>query len=410
LAIKAMMPRSWPPDSMTKLPEPRPVPPDEDPPESLEGEIFSLAPNLQMNSEQTRELRAAMEIVREPLAKARTLANYRAGRYPIKWSLDYFSTKIPWGNYYRTVTNLLWFDARLRAQDGDIEASLISVLSILSVAKSFGDEPIELSQVVRMGQSHAASQVLEIVLAQGQGSPKSLANVQRAFEDEASQPLFLFGVRGERAGYHHMMEAVKSGKLKASSVTGFGAIGKLKKWWENVSGELELRRSHAPLIRMMTEIVEIAKLPVEEQRKSYLDSNKDRNVSIVVKLLTQAEDTFAEAFWRNQSRLRCAIVGLAAERYRLAHSQWPDSLSSLVPEFLDRVPLDPYDAKSLRYRRLDDGVVIYSVGPNEVDYGGKLNRQWPPKTGTNIGFQLWDVNRRRQPWHPTPKSKDEEGE
>src|SRR5437867_10407221 len=56
LAIKALIPKPWPPDSMTKLPEPRVVRPDEEPPNSLEGEIFDLPPALQMNSEQIREL------------------------------------------------------------------------------------------------------------------------------------------------------------------------------------------------------------------------------------------------------------------------------------------------------------------------------------------------------------------
>jgi len=350
LAIKALIPKPWPPESMTKQPEPRPVKPDEEPPTSLEGEIFNLPQELQMNVEQTRELRAAMEMVKEPLAKARSLTNYRAGRYPIQWSVDYLSTKVPWLNDCRAVTNLLWLDARLRAQDGDTEGASISVLSILMVAKSFGDEPNLLSQIVRRAQSHAAALVLEIILGQGQASPNTLANAQRAFEDEASQPILLFSVRGERAGYHQMMEAVRSGKVKASSITGWGASGKIENWWQNVSGELELRVSQAPWIRMMTQIVEIAKLPVEEQRqrfKSYMRAIDKNDIPIFLRLTMPKEDAY-ESFWRNQSHLRCAIVGLAAERYRLAHSQWPDSLSSLVPEFLANVPLDPYDAKPLR--------------------------------------------------------------
>jgi hypothetical protein len=352
-----------------------------------------------------------MEMVKEPLAKAHTLGNYRAGRYPIKWSLDYFSTPTPGGNDTGAVTHLLWLDARLRAQDGDVDGALSSVLCILGVAKSIGDEPLELSQIIRIGNDWSAIHMLERVLAQGQASPNSLANVQRAFEDEASQPILLFGVRGERAGYHQIMEAVKSGKLKASSVSGFGASGKLEKWWENVSGELEVRRAHAPCIRMMTEIVEIAKLPVEEQRrrfKSYVRSI-DKN-SIPIFILIPAEDGFVGSFWRHQSRLRCATVALAAERYRLVHGHWPDSLPSLVPEFLAKVPQDPYDAKPLLYRRLKDGVVIYSIGPDELDFGGNLDRQRPPNTNTNIGLQLWDVNRRRQPWHPPAKTMEREGQ
>jgi hypothetical protein len=146
LAIKALMSTPWPPESMTKL---RSIGPGEES-TSLEIQIIELPPDLQMNAEQTRELRAAMEMVKEPLAKARSLANYRNGRYPIKWSPDYLSTRIPGGDDSRRVTNLLSQDARLKVQDGDVDGALTSIESILSVASSFSDEPIQLSQIVRI--------------------------------------------------------------------------------------------------------------------------------------------------------------------------------------------------------------------------------------------------------------------
>lgn len=56
---------------------------------------------------------------------------------------------------------------------------------------------------------------------------------------------------------------------------------------------------------------------------------------------------------------------------------------------------DPFDGKPLRYRRLTDGVVVYSVGSNLSDDGGDLTV--PPGGMTDpldIGFRLWDVARR----------------
>jgi hypothetical protein len=157
----------------------------------------------------------------------------------------------------------------------------------------------------------------------------------------------------------------------------------------------------------MTEIVEIAKLPVEEQRPKlarYVPSiHENRELPTYVRLMVPSMHKFAEAFWHRQAWLRCAIVAVAAERYRLANGHWPDSLPSLVPEYLAGVPLDPFDAKPLRYLRLKDGVMIYSVGPDEKDDGGNLDRENPTKPGTDMGFQLWDVNSRRQPWRPPAK-------
>lgn len=71
------------------------------------------------------------------------------------------------------------------------------------------------------------------------------------------------------------------------------------------------------------------------------------------------------------ANLRMALVALAVERYRLGLGHWPESLAELVPDYLDSVPEDPFDGEPVRYRRLDSGFVVYSVGEDGVDDGGK---------------------------------------
>jgi hypothetical protein len=41
-------------------------------------------------------------------------------------------------------------------------------------------------------------------------------------------------------------------------------------------------------------------------------------------------------------------------------------------------------------RRVTDGVVVYSIGPDRTDNQGTLNRAWSPPGGTDIGMQLWE--------------------
>ena len=60
-----------------------------------------------------------------------------------------------------------------------------------------------------------------------------------------------------------------------------------------------------------------------------------------------------------------------------------------------------------------DGVVVYSVGQDGKDHGGKLRHDPGEEAfgpdGLDIGFQLWDVNARRQPPGPVlliPDDKD----
>ena len=106
---------------------------------------------------------------------------------------------------------------------------------------------------------------------------------------------------------------------------------------------------------------------------------------------------------RNRAFLRCALTALAAERYRLKHDSWPDSLSALVPLYLDQVPIDPFDDKPLRYRQLKDQILIYSISDDLEDNGGSLSDNDLIKSGTDCGTRLWNPDQRGKVHKPGVK-------
>jgi hypothetical protein len=76
------------------------------------------------------------------------------------------------------------------------------------------------------------------------------------------------------------------------------------------------------------------------------------------------------------AQLANAQTAVAIERWRLAHpGRLPDSLADLVPAFLDAVPKDPFDAQPVRYRNLPRGFLVYCVGLDFTDDGGKEGRR-----------------------------------
>ena len=70
------------------------------------------------------------------------------------------------------------------------------------------------------------------------------------------------------------------------------------------------------------------------------------------------------------ARVESAKFAIALRLYCMKHGAYPDSLDALVPEFLDKLPLDPFSGKPYVYRRDGSGFVVYSVGHNGVDDGG----------------------------------------
>ncbi|MEM9883606.1 MAG: hypothetical protein AAF800_11885 [Planctomycetota bacterium] len=74
-----------------------------------------------------------------------------------------------------------------------------------------------------------------------------------------------------------------------------------------------------------------------------------------------------------QSQAQAALepVALALAAYRIDHGRYPPLLQSLTPAYLHAVPADPLGKNSLRYQRRDGGYLLYSVGTNLTDDGGR---------------------------------------
>jgi hypothetical protein len=162
-------------------------------------------------------------------------------------------------------------------------------------------------------------------------------------------------------------------------------------------------RVHARYLRAMNEAVEIARLPLEIQAARYRDwRNRYGHVENVGDgLCLDGRTEFA--LLCSHASLRCAQAALAAERYRREHGNWPQSLAALVPKYLPAVSLDPFSGEPLRYRKTDQGAIVYSLYDDGRTEPGDPNRVPDASPGKDVVFNLWNVDQRRQPPLPAPK-------
>jgi hypothetical protein len=78
-------------------------------------------------------------------------------------------------------------------------------------------------------------------------------------------------------------------------------------------------------------------------------------------------------FVYTQGAVNLARVACALERYYLRYHSYPNTLQSLVPEFINPLPHDLIDGKPLKYRQTPDGrFVLYSIDWTGKDKGGKV--------------------------------------
>ena len=98
-------------------------------------------------------------------------------------------------------------------------------------------------------------------------------------------------------------------------------------------------------------------------------------------LLVPAVSGILEKKCQNECLLEATRLVVGCRRYALANGSLPDTCEALVPTFLTRLPLDPYNGEPFRYA--PEKRVIYSVGLNLTDDGGAS------EGGVREGRQRW---------------------
>jgi len=91
-----------------------------------------------------------------------------------------------------------------------------------------------------------------------------------------------------------------------------------------------------------------------------------------------ASEVALEAENRAHTREALGQVGFALAAYHADRGAYPDDLNALSPKYMSRVPNDLYTEQPLRYRREGAGFLLYSVGQNGVDDGGRTVDSKPP--------------------------------
>jgi ABC-type transport system involved in multi-copper enzyme maturation permease subunit len=370
----------------------------------LETQLEGLPPQVRLSDDQHCRVTGVLGEVEAARELVGPLADMPEGRYTIAWRRDFISTPLSHIDSLNRLRSLLWHDLALRAEEGDADGALADCRRLLNLARSIGDEPLVVSQTVRNGGARKAVRGAARVLAQGEPSEAALADLQRRFAEEEPHPGLVIGLRGERASIDGLMALIQRGDYPWQIAN---------EWFdrEDQAGEQTRdallfsltpggeKESRAAALRHTTDLIAAARLPEPDQTEAFARADERRKgLPLLARSLTVRGTTVSRRFREGRAELRCAVAALAAERYRRRHGDWPKSLDDLTPGLLEKVPADPFTGEPLRLRRLDDGLVIYSVGADGHDDGGDVDGGPAVKAegGKDVGFRLWDVPRRRQ--------------
>jgi hypothetical protein len=93
---------------------------------------------------------------------------------------------------------------------------------------------------------------------------------------------------------------------------------------------------------------------------------------IITSMLTPAEGVASTAEDRWKMQFELTILAFALAEYRAERGHYPAKVTTLVPKYVNEVPKDIFNNDAdLHYSREGDGYLLYSVGSNGKDDGGK---------------------------------------
>lgn len=365
--------------------------------DTLWPEIADIPLAVAMDELKLDALRALVQKADSARKEAAKLVGLPHGRFPITYSPDFISTLVPHLTDVQSTTYFLFQAARLHVEEGNTEEAWRLCKAIINAGRTLADEPLILSQLVRLAAHARAVELLERLLAQTQPSDKMLAEACQVLESLAEENLFLVGTRGELAGFHVLFSTAADGGVDLSDVHPSSAMD-----W--LAGR-QVVRSHIYTLKHLSRMLDAAELAddqryerVRELDEEFQSDLAKKQVPGLARMLTPALRKIADADQRQRTRLFCACTALAAERFRLKSRRWPDSAEQLLNAgFLKRTFVDLFDNQPLRWRRTPDGLVIYSIGPDKNYKGDARDANRPRNDPRFLEFRLWNAESRRQP-------------
>jgi hypothetical protein len=341
------------------------------------------------------------------LTASRDLPNRSRGRHQLKLHRVAYSTLLPDQQESRGVCQMWHLEAVRLAEKGDGDGALVAARAAFNAGRSIGDEPFAISQLIRSACVLSAAKAAERALGLTEPGAKELLALQRLAEDEALFPSYRIVMRGERAAMYSGYLAIINGEASFHALANAGGRREWGTFAIDWAGRAMTRRDFPQALALLNRAVAIADAPTDQQARLEKALRAEvmslPRTAIFTRLLFPAIDPLGESSRRKQASMHALAAALAAERYRIDHKKWPDDLPKLAPAYLKTVPADPYDGAPLRYRREKGGVVVYSIGPDGSDNGGRLCGSGG-MVNCDLGYRLYDPAGRRR---PAPEGKKE---
>ncbi len=300
----------------------------------------------------------------EFLGKAAAIEHCRYDLDLSQWAMPNLYQGAMSNSYFsdiKTCMQLLTEQTMLLAHQSDGDAAAENIARQLALAESLKKEPILISQLVRTACIAISRSPVEYTLNRTTLTDEQLTSLQQQLSQVYQDDPMVMGLIGERCFTISYIDDPQQLGLPAISSELLRITG--------VSD-----RNFLMSLELLGQYIDAMKLPAQQRFTRCREISAELDELSIFYSLTKigmySWEKIAQIDLRVAAQVDCTRVALAIERYRLAKGSLPKELADLAPRYIDKVPIDPFDGKPLRYKLTEPGYIVYSIGEDGTDEGG----------------------------------------
>ena len=270
-------------------------------------------------------------------------------------------------------TKLLGFSALFSAEEGDVSSALEKIRAGLKFTPRVAEEGILIAYLIAVADTRCLTWFLQDICRGREVNNDLLAQLINELDPLPWRERQAAAVRGERVVFIEAGERAMKGSLKELEFM-FGEASILKNigvWLVRPVLKTDIRKT-LPVYDELEKQTRVPYFETRSQLRSLAEQHKKRPWYA---FLSKAMVSTFETVYLKEAMLEATILasrtGLACRLYKSQTGEYPENLGALVPGILAEVPVDPFTGKALIFRREGSGFIVYSLGSNEKDDGGR---------------------------------------
>ena len=307
---------------------------------------------------------------------------------------------------YKSLTRAMRWQILYKAYNGDIDTALSDSVALMRFGGHLQGHGLLIEQLVGIAMEALAQNAIFMLLEHVDVPADVLKRAQEELDKQFGKQELGFSMEAEKVLWYDAIQRTftddgqGSGRMLARGLPYVATDDWKENLWRLVSFSYPDKQGMvANIDRYFGRFAEIIAETPWDLRDEAIDEQEGKEdvqiTPIMLKINTPAYRRVSQQAWRNKTGRQALLTVLAIIRYEKEKDQYPASLDGLVEAgYLKELPMDSYSDGPLIYQKTEGEFLLYSLGTNLTDEGGKLglSRGGKPRMWADDGdWVFWPV-------------------